>query len=162
MRMDFTGKKLLVLAGAGIHSKVVRAAKEMGIYTIVTDYLDPKESPAKAIADIVINHHNKRNLQLRLNHKDQHRGTCPQNSGPRLLTANECQNRTVRTQHVALDSRHASEAIYRTRRMPACHRLLRHTQRGHPPIPGLFASFSSLLEKLLPTIKDYISVLFKN
>ncbi len=49
--MDFSGKKLLILAGAGIHSKVVRAAKEMGIYTIVTDYLDPKESPAKAIAD---------------------------------------------------------------------------------------------------------------
>lgn len=47
--MDFTGKKLLVLAGAGIHSKVVRAAKEMGIYTIVTDYLE--NSPAKMIAD---------------------------------------------------------------------------------------------------------------
>ena len=47
--MDFTGKKLLILAGAGIHSKVVRAAKEMGIYTIVTDYLE--DSPAKMIAD---------------------------------------------------------------------------------------------------------------
>ena len=47
--MDFTGKKLLVLAGAGVHSKVVRAAKEMGIYTIVTDYL--KDSPAKLLAD---------------------------------------------------------------------------------------------------------------
>lgn len=47
--MDFTGKKLLVLAGAGVHSKVVRAAKDMGIYTIVTDYL--KDSPAKLIAD---------------------------------------------------------------------------------------------------------------
>lgn len=47
--MDFSGKKLLILAGAGIHSKVVRAAKEMGIYTIVTDYLP--DSPAKLIAD---------------------------------------------------------------------------------------------------------------
>lgn len=47
--MDFKGKKLLVLAGAGIHSKVVRTAKEMGIYTIVTDYLE--DSPAKQIAD---------------------------------------------------------------------------------------------------------------
>ena len=49
MNMDFTGKKLLILAGAGVHSKVVRAAKEMGVYTIVTDYLE--KSPAKLIAD---------------------------------------------------------------------------------------------------------------
>lgn len=47
--MDFKGKKLLILAGAGVHNKVVRAAKEMGIYTIVTDYL--QDSPAKKIAD---------------------------------------------------------------------------------------------------------------
>lgn len=45
----YDGKKLLILAGAGVHNKVVRAAKEMGIYTIVTDYLE--DSPAKAIAD---------------------------------------------------------------------------------------------------------------
>ena len=43
------GKKLLILAGAGVHSKVVRAAKELGVYTIVTDYLP--DSPAKLIAD---------------------------------------------------------------------------------------------------------------
>ena len=47
--MDFRGKKLLVLAGAGVHEKVVRQAKAMGIYTIVTDYLT--DSPAKRIAD---------------------------------------------------------------------------------------------------------------
>lgn len=47
--MDYSGKKLLVLAGASVHNKVVRAAKEMGIYTIVTDYLE--NSPAKQIAD---------------------------------------------------------------------------------------------------------------
>ena len=46
-----SNKKLLVLAGVSVHSKVVRAAKEMGIHTIVTDYLDPKDSPAKQIAD---------------------------------------------------------------------------------------------------------------
>ena len=46
---EFEGKKLLVLAGASVHNKVVRAAKEMGIYTIVTDYLE--DSPAKKIAD---------------------------------------------------------------------------------------------------------------
>lgn len=46
---DLRGKKLLILAGAGVHNKVVRAAKEMGIYTIVTDYLE--DSPAKLIAD---------------------------------------------------------------------------------------------------------------
>lgn len=48
-RYDLKGKKLLILAGAGVHNKVVRAAKEMGIYTIVTDYLE--DSPAKKIAD---------------------------------------------------------------------------------------------------------------
>ena len=42
-------KKLLILAGAGIHSKVAEAARDMGIYTIVADYL--ADSPAKQIAD---------------------------------------------------------------------------------------------------------------
>lgn len=45
----FQGKKLLILAGAELHCKVVETAKEMGIYTIVTDYLP--DSPAKKIAD---------------------------------------------------------------------------------------------------------------
>lgn len=49
--MDIQGKKLLILAGAGVHCKVVRAAKEMGVYTIVTDYLEVEHSPAKQIAD---------------------------------------------------------------------------------------------------------------
>lgn len=47
--VNLKGKKLLILAGAGVHNKVVRAAKEMGIYTIVTDYLP--DSPAKQLAD---------------------------------------------------------------------------------------------------------------
>ena len=50
--MDYNGKKLLILAGAGPHSKVVEAAREMGIHTIVADYLPPSvHSPAKLIAD---------------------------------------------------------------------------------------------------------------
>lgn len=46
---DLKGKKLLILAGAAVHCKVVEAAKKLGVYTIVTDYLDT--SPAKEIAD---------------------------------------------------------------------------------------------------------------
>ncbi len=44
-------KKLLVLAGAAVHSKVVKAARELGIYTVVADYLLPENSPAKLLAD---------------------------------------------------------------------------------------------------------------
>ena len=42
-------KKLLILAGASVHVKLVKAAKKLGVYTIVTDYL--QDSPAKQIAD---------------------------------------------------------------------------------------------------------------
>ena len=45
----YKNKKLLILAGAAVHCKVVEAAKDLGVYTIVTDYL--KDSPAKKIAD---------------------------------------------------------------------------------------------------------------
>lgn len=44
-------KKLLILAGASVHCKVVQSAKEMGVHTIVTDYLRYEDSPAKQIAD---------------------------------------------------------------------------------------------------------------
>lgn len=47
--MSLKGKKLLILAGAAFHCKVVEAAKALGVYTIVTDYLE--NSPAKLIAD---------------------------------------------------------------------------------------------------------------
>lgn len=47
--MDLKGKRLLILAGAPVHCKVVEAAKAMGVTTIVTDYLE--NSPAKKIAD---------------------------------------------------------------------------------------------------------------
>ena len=45
-------KKLLILSGVEINKIFVEAAKELGIYTIVTDY-DP-DSPAKAFADEAI------------------------------------------------------------------------------------------------------------
>ena len=45
------GKKLLVLAGNSVHEKIVRAAKDLGVYTIVTDYLPVEQSPAKLVAD---------------------------------------------------------------------------------------------------------------
>lgn len=48
---DLYGKKLLVLAGADVHIKIVKAAKELGVYTIVTDNLNPQSSPAKQMAD---------------------------------------------------------------------------------------------------------------
>ena len=48
---DLRGKKLLILAGADVHVKVVKAAKELGVYTIVTDYLALEDSPAKQMAD---------------------------------------------------------------------------------------------------------------
>ena len=48
---DLKDKKLLILAGVDVHVKLVRAAKALGVYTIVTDYLLPEESPAKLVAD---------------------------------------------------------------------------------------------------------------
>ena len=49
-------KKLLVLGGKPIGScEIVSYAKSQGIYTIVTDYLDKKDSKAKQIADEIWN-----------------------------------------------------------------------------------------------------------
>lgn len=49
--MDLKGKKLLILCGNTIHCKVVEAAKEMNVYTIVTDSLPLEDAPAKQMAD---------------------------------------------------------------------------------------------------------------
>ena len=49
--MDYKSKKLLILCGNVVHIKVVKAAKEMGIYTIVADSLPLEDAPAKQIAD---------------------------------------------------------------------------------------------------------------
>ena len=45
------GKKLLILVGGLNLISLVERAKELGIYTIVTDYYDVKRSPAKLVAD---------------------------------------------------------------------------------------------------------------
>lgn len=44
-------KKILVLGGANQHVKLINAAQDMGVYTIVTDYLPVSQSPAKQVAD---------------------------------------------------------------------------------------------------------------
>ena len=46
---QYTGKQLLILGGAVQCVKVVEAAKEMGVYTIVADQAE--NSPAKKLAD---------------------------------------------------------------------------------------------------------------
>lgn len=51
MRPDLSGKKLLIIAGSIHEYDLVRRAKELGVYTIVTDYYDTESSPAKKIAD---------------------------------------------------------------------------------------------------------------
>ena len=48
---DLKGKRLLILGGSRISGEIVRKAKEMGIYTIVTDWYPVEDSPAKQIAD---------------------------------------------------------------------------------------------------------------
>lgn len=51
MRPNLKGKKLLIIAGSIHEYDLVRRAKELGVYTIVTDYYDIETSPAKKIAD---------------------------------------------------------------------------------------------------------------
>lgn len=48
---NLKGKKLLMLGTSYLSSEIVRYAKSLGIYTIVTDYLDPQDSVAKTISD---------------------------------------------------------------------------------------------------------------
>ena len=48
---DLSGKKLLILGGSYQHRKIVKKAKELGIETYLTDYLDTERSPAKQMAD---------------------------------------------------------------------------------------------------------------
>lgn len=45
------GKKLLILGGPALMTDVIIKAKEMGVYTIVTDWYDVEKSPAKKLAD---------------------------------------------------------------------------------------------------------------
>lgn len=51
MLHNLKGKRLLILGGSRISCEIVRKAREMGIYTIVTDWYPLEKSPAKQIAD---------------------------------------------------------------------------------------------------------------
>lgn len=48
---SLVGKKLLILGGSAYMKESVLKAKEMGIYTIVTDWHEIEKSPAKRVAD---------------------------------------------------------------------------------------------------------------
>jgi len=48
---SFKGKKLLILGGHFHSIEIVQIAKELGLYTIVTDWNDIEHSPAKKYAD---------------------------------------------------------------------------------------------------------------
>ena len=48
---NLRGKKLLILGGNALTSDIVLKARELGVYTIVTDWNTPEMSPAKKIAD---------------------------------------------------------------------------------------------------------------
>ncbi len=45
------GKRLLILGGSSLEITLVERAKQLGVHTIVTDYYNVNESPAKKIAD---------------------------------------------------------------------------------------------------------------
>lgn len=49
--MNLSGKKLLILGGNRLSEDIVIAAKKLGVYTIVTDWNDTKQSPTKLLAD---------------------------------------------------------------------------------------------------------------
>ncbi len=48
---NLKGKKLLILGGNAISCEIVKAAKQLGVYSVVTDWNTPRESPAKLLAD---------------------------------------------------------------------------------------------------------------
>lgn len=50
-RIKLEGKKLLILGGNALSCDIVEAAKELGLYTIVTDWNDITQSPAKQCSD---------------------------------------------------------------------------------------------------------------
>ena len=51
IKNELRGKKLLILGGNALTCDIVAKAKELGVYTIVTDWNTPEQSPAKQIAD---------------------------------------------------------------------------------------------------------------
>lgn len=48
---DINSYRLLILGGNRLSCDIVNAAKSMGVYTIVTDWYSPEDSPAKLLAD---------------------------------------------------------------------------------------------------------------
>ena len=48
---ELNNKKLLILGGNALSCDIVRAAKDLGAYTIVMDWNTPQQSPAKLLAD---------------------------------------------------------------------------------------------------------------
>ena len=48
---ELKGKKLLILGGNALTMDIVEKAKDLGVYTIVTDWNSIERSPAKRIAD---------------------------------------------------------------------------------------------------------------
>ncbi len=48
---NLSKKKLLLLGGDNLTKDIVKAAQELGVYVIVTDWYDIERSPAKAIAN---------------------------------------------------------------------------------------------------------------
>lgn len=52
MQLDFSGKKILILGATTAENEIINAARDMGIYTIVTDsHTEWNQSPAKYVAD---------------------------------------------------------------------------------------------------------------
>ncbi|MGI6328764.1 MAG: hypothetical protein ACOX1I_07415 [Dethiobacteria bacterium] len=49
--MKLKGKKLLIMGGPALACDIVKKARLLGIYTIVTDWYPESLSPAKKIAD---------------------------------------------------------------------------------------------------------------
>ena len=49
--LSLKGKKILILGGNALAIDIVKAAQELGLYTIVTDWNTPDQSPAKYVAD---------------------------------------------------------------------------------------------------------------
>lgn len=48
---ELEGKKLLILGGNVMSEEIVKSARKLGIYSIITDWYDTKRSPVKLIAD---------------------------------------------------------------------------------------------------------------
>ena len=54
MKSEFENKKILVLGANPETANIVKVAQSLGVYTIVTDYLPAEKSPAKQIADEIL------------------------------------------------------------------------------------------------------------